>query len=54
MPEEIADGIADCGITGSDYYEESQKQLTTLGDFPFSRKSDVPTRLILGAPGTAF
>ncbi len=54
MPEEIADGIVDCGITGSDYYEESEKQLQLLGDFTFSRKSDQPTRLVLAGPERVF
>lgn len=54
MPEEITDGIADCGITGSDYYEESQQELQSLGEFTFSRKSDEPTRLVLAGPEKVF
>lgn len=54
MPEEIADGVADCGITGSDYYEESEKKLQRLGKFTFSRKSDEPTRLVLAGPADRF
>ncbi len=54
MPEEIADGIADCGMTGSDYYEESEKKLESFGEFTFSRKSDDPTRLVLAGPEDVF
>ena len=54
MPEDIADGIVDCGMTGSDYYEESEQKLESLGEFIFSRKSEEPTRLVLAGPGDAF
>lgn len=54
MPRRIARGTVDCGITGSDYYEESEQQLEPLGEFTFSRKSDKPTRLVLAGPEKIF
>lgn len=54
MPKRIARGTVDCGITGSDYYEESEQQLESLGEFTFSRKSDQPTRLVLAGPEKIF
>lgn len=48
MPGEIRDGIADFGITGSDYcFESGVKRLRELGTLTYSRKTDQPTQLVL-------
>ncbi|MFA6080586.1 MAG: ATP phosphoribosyltransferase [Candidatus Gracilibacteria bacterium] len=55
MPRDITDGIADFGITGSDYYEESgYNTLKNLGAIVYSRASNAPTRLVLAGPDGRF
>jgi ATP phosphoribosyltransferase len=51
MPEKVAKGIVDCGITGKDYVFEAgrETELDVLGDFIFSKRTNQPSRLVLAS-----
>jgi len=49
MPEKVAQGIVDCGITGKDYIYEAglEARVEVIGDFIFSKRTNKPSRLVL-------
>jgi len=49
MPQKVASGIVDCGITGKDYVFEAgmEQEVEVLGDFIFSKYTNQPSRLVL-------
>lgn len=49
MPEKVAKGIVDCGITGKDYVYEAgmETSIEVLGDFIFSKHTNKPSRVVL-------
>ncbi len=49
MPQKVAKGIVDCGITGKDYIFEAQmeEKVEVIGDFIFSKVTNQPSRLVL-------
>ncbi len=49
MPEKVAKGIVDCGITGKDYVYEAgmEGQVEVVGDFIFSKRTNRPSRVVL-------
>ena len=49
MPEKVAKGIVDCGITGKDYIYEAgmETRIEVIGDFIFSKHSNRPSRVVL-------
>jgi ATP phosphoribosyltransferase len=49
MPQKVASGIVDCGITGKDYIFEAgmEEQVEVVGDFIFSKHTNQPSRLVL-------
>ncbi len=49
MPQKVANGIVDCGITGKDYiYEaEMEKEIEVIGDFIFAKRTNKPSRLVM-------
>jgi len=51
MPQKVADGIVDCGITGKDYIFEAgmEETVEVLGDFIFSKYTAQPSRLVLAS-----
>jgi ATP phosphoribosyltransferase len=51
MPQKVACGIVDCGITGKDYIFEAEmeKSVEVLGDFIFSKYTNQPSRLVLAS-----
>ncbi|MDX2480259.1 MAG: ATP phosphoribosyltransferase [Desulfuromusa sp.] len=51
MPQKVADGIVDCGITGKDYIFEAgmENSVEVLGDFIFSKYTNQPSRLVLAS-----
>ncbi|WP_321390366.1 ATP phosphoribosyltransferase [uncultured Desulfuromusa sp.] len=51
MPQKVADGIVDCGITGKDYIFEAdrEQEVEVLGDFIFSKYTNQPSRLVLAS-----
>jgi ATP phosphoribosyltransferase len=49
MPQKVAHGIVDCGITGKDYIYEAgmEGEIEVIGDFIFSKRTNKPSRLVL-------
>jgi ATP phosphoribosyltransferase len=49
MPQKVAKGIVDCGITGKDYVYEAgrDQEVGVIGDFIFSKYTNQPSRLVL-------
>jgi ATP phosphoribosyltransferase len=49
MPEKVAKGIVDCGITGKDYLYEAgmETAIEVIGDFIFSKYTNAPSRVVL-------
>lgn len=49
MPEKVAKGIVDCGITGKDYIFEAgmEEKVEVIGNFIFSKVTNQPSRLVL-------
>jgi ATP phosphoribosyltransferase len=49
MPQKVAKGIVDCGITGKDYVYEAgcDQEVEVIGDFIFSKFTNQPSRLVL-------
>ncbi|MGK7344240.1 MAG: ATP phosphoribosyltransferase [Candidatus Nitrospinota bacterium M3_3B_026] len=49
MPEKVARGVVDCGITGKDYVYEAgmENEVEVIGDFVFSKRTNRPSRLVL-------
>lgn len=49
MPEKVAKGIVDCGITGKDYVYEAgmESSIEVIGDFIFSKHTNRPSRVVL-------
>ena len=51
MPEKVAMGIVDCGITGKDYIYEvgRENDVEAIGDFIFSKYTNQPSRVVLAS-----
>ena len=49
IPEYIADGLFDIGITGRDWILETGKHVVSLGELPYSKSSGQPIRLVLAS-----
>lgn len=50
MPQNVADGVVDFGITGSDYiFEAGQENLPVVSDLVYSKTSNKPSRLVLAS-----
>ncbi len=50
MPNNVANGVVDAGITGSDYIAEAGfEQLPVVADLVFSKKTNKPSRLVLAS-----
>ncbi len=49
MPEKVAKGIVDCGITGKDYIYEAgmEMEVEVIGNFIFSKHTNNPSRVVL-------
>jgi ATP phosphoribosyltransferase len=47
IPEYVAEGLFDLGITGRDWIEETESKVTTLGELRYSKASSRPVRLVL-------
>ena len=46
----VHQGFLDCGITGKDWVAESEADVATLTDLPYSRATAKPTRWVLVVP----
>jgi len=47
IPQYVAEGLFDIGVTGRDWIEETGVEVVTLGELPYSKVSDQPTRIVL-------
>jgi ATP phosphoribosyltransferase len=47
IPEYVAEGLFDLGITGRDWIEETESKVTTLGELRYSKATSRPIRLVL-------
>jgi ATP phosphoribosyltransferase len=49
MPDKVAKGIVDCGITGKDYVYEAgmEAEVEVVGNFIFSKNTNQPSRVVL-------
>jgi ATP phosphoribosyltransferase len=47
IPEYVAEGLFDLGITGRDWVEETASDVATLGELRYSKVSSRPIRLVL-------
>ncbi len=49
MPDKVAKGIVDCGITGKDYVYEAgmEDRVEVIGDFIFAKYTNKPSRVVL-------
>ncbi len=47
IPEYVAEGLFDLGITGRDWIEETESKVTTLGELRYSKATSRPIQLVL-------
>lgn len=47
IPEYVAEGLFDLGITGRDWIEETASEVVTIGELRYSKASDQPIRVVL-------
>ena len=47
IPVYIADGLFDMGITGRDWILETDREVVSLGELPYSKSTSQPIRLVL-------
>lgn len=50
IPKYVAEGTFDCGITGRDWVEETASDVVTIGELAYSKRSDLPIRVVLAVP----
>jgi ATP phosphoribosyltransferase len=53
IPEYVAEGLFDLGITGRDWIEETASDVATLGELRYSKVSARPIRLVLAVAETS-
>jgi ATP phosphoribosyltransferase len=47
IPEYVAEGLFDLGVTGRDWIEETASKVSSLGRLPYSKATDHPVRVVL-------
>jgi ATP phosphoribosyltransferase len=47
IPQYVAEGLFDLGITGRDWIEETASQVASLGELRYSKATDRPIRVVL-------
>ena len=47
IPEYVAEGLFDLGITGRDWVEETSSDVATLGELRYSKSTSQPVRVVL-------
>ena len=50
IPQYVAEGLFDVGITGRDWVEETSSQVESLGELQYSKATDNPVRIVVGVP----
>jgi ATP phosphoribosyltransferase len=50
IPQYVAEGLFDLGITGRDWVEETSSQVESLGELHYSKATSNPVRIVVGVP----
>jgi ATP phosphoribosyltransferase len=50
IPQYVAEGLFDLGITGRDWVEETSSQVESLGELKYSKATTNPVRIVVGVP----
>ena len=53
IPQYVADGLFDLGITGRDWVEETASDVVSLGELRYSKATSNPVRIIVAVPEDA-
>src|ERR1700744_1638505 len=51
IPNYVADGLFDLGITGRDWIEETGSEVVSLGQLKYSKATSNPIRVVLAVSG---
>jgi len=50
IPQYVAEGLFDLGITGRDWIEETSSDVVSLGELRYSKATDNPVRIVVAVP----
>ncbi len=50
IPQYVAEGLFDLGITGRDWVEETSSEVESLGELQYSKATSNPVRIVVGVP----
>jgi len=50
IPQYVAEGLFDIGITGRDWIEETSSDVESLGELKYSKATENPVRIVVGVP----
>ncbi|HEY6530843.1 MAG TPA: ATP phosphoribosyltransferase, partial [Acidimicrobiales bacterium] len=50
IPQYVAEGLFDLGITGRDWVEETASDVESLGELQYSKATSNPVRIVVGVP----
>jgi ATP phosphoribosyltransferase len=50
IPQYVAEGLFDLGITGRDWVEETSSEVESLGELKYSKATSNPVRIVVGVP----
>jgi ATP phosphoribosyltransferase len=50
IPQYVAEGLFDLGITGRDWVEETSSAVESLGELQYSKATSNPVRIVVGVP----
>jgi ATP phosphoribosyltransferase len=50
IPQYVAEGLFDLGITGRDWVEETASEVESLGELQYSKVTANPVRIVVGVP----
>lgn len=53
IPQYVAEGLFDIGVTGRDWIEENQAKVVSLGTLEYSKNSDQPVRVVLAVEASS-
>jgi len=53
IPNYVAEGLFDLGITGRDWVEETGAHVGSLGELAYSKNTDQPIRIVLAVAGSS-
>ncbi len=53
IPQYVAEGLFDLGITGRDWIEETGAEVVSLGELAYSKRTSSPVRVVLAVEGSS-